>query len=233
MPANVYALFSELPLFTAKDGRATQEIQSGYDPEHFGVGTADAETSFQVNWILKDGRTIPAEYYFSWIGVPNDDGLRAEIGKHEIPDNWLGSKVVDLKQVGMSLAIGYRIEEARIGIIDGVLNGNETQIICNFLGKTDLGLARPWIRIVSGSACKELDLVSLPFGNNSLARVLQRISNCCAGNTSAPLLDKGSITIVHGIMKDVAKEAFKSPRTPQDEIRVTKDLFRSRLCLPS
>ncbi len=189
MPANLYSLFSPVPLFIdTRNEKTIDEIfkieeTSGKDKKYW-YFAADSEFKMKISWSLQDKRKIEAEYYFSWAGLSKE--VKREIEKEitiRLPKHldWLGEKEESVpNHVPIIGGIRYLLTEVRLMIVKGVniKNNRNEKIICNLLRKPNLGIKNLWIyRIVQGENKAELDIKEneFQFGQNFLARMFYNV----------------------------------------------------------
>lgn len=223
MPANVYSIIGNLPLFMTVQGKIIDavDLNSWLWPKRISDPTADAVFSLKMRWRLnepqnktknkdKKGNWIDAEYYTSWAGVSDFPTLYSVIDN--IKEKWIDKyfEVIEKERDDpiISSDIGYIFEEARVCIIEGEENKKHLTIYCNFLNRPKYGI-KPSVWILYENREKEPLELQLNSDITSIDRIFLKVIEDCLNETNGPFLTNHTIYLVHKILLKAREKAFQ------------------------
>lgn len=187
-----------------------------------GEEVADATFEMKIDWRLGNGRTVPAEYSFSWVGVlPSLHEALAPLGL--TAEEWLGHEVIEAE----NSKVGYRLEEARICLVEGRNVSGSFTLVASFLPK--LGHAPSTWKITRGQP-ESLTPLRLRFGQNSLTRVFKRV----VGNVlyDRPCeIDRAHANLVHRVILETRTAAFAETIDRASVLQRSREAFQRNLLL--
>lgn len=205
---------------------------------------ADASFDMCINWQVDDKfgkRLLKTEYSFSWIGVlPGLDEALSQYGfahKDEEISRWRAGNTVpewlgvDEEKSSFQLP-GFRIEEARMCIIDGkLMTGKPITIIASFLPKLR-NVPTVWLIDDTGQRDVLPSDLRIRFQDNSLARTLKKVVLATQTTGEKCELDARHSEMVHRIILDqVRKKAVSQSIEVDAMVNKSRDLFKRQIIL--
>lgn len=255
MPASVFSIAGNLPLFMAVNGQATNDLEEcGKWP----VGTgelipADASFILKMKTETENNTPIDIDFYSSWVGLSDFPGLRillkkfSEETKHS-KLNWINKTK---KQIPIDKLndITYSIEEARVCLIQGEVEDEESErfgnkyfsIACNFLDRKDKGISPQAVLFIRNQQPRILEPASEVklSTDTALERIfVDVILNCLGiepsrdsdGNiTDVNLITNDYILRNHKILLDARNSALQKSYNTSIEAEKCNNKFKSFL----
>jgi hypothetical protein len=171
---------------------------------------AEAEVSFGVDFRLDGGVVIPASFLASWVGVQNA-GPEMELTERLLGlgvgvDEWLNNEEPHVRNTGL----GYRNQEVRVVVIDGLLANREAHLVLNLLAKFE---GHRFMHLIGADGTREV-LFEEQNGRDyheskgaDLLRVFKAVVENCAGLHAAENLSTRATLLVHKIMLNAQTKA--------------------------
>lgn len=218
--------------FLTSINKATKVISD--DLENKAALPADGLFSLKVDWQLS-GKSIPAEYLFSWLGYNEHEkelafvsrlrSLGFDIENGEAERKWLDVSETDESTIG-NKTVGSQLKEIRVGIIECSSPTGPVFIVCNFLAKYDNSNRFAYVVKMSNGGKPELVQALYRDGNTAsdydrdkakdLASIFYRVAKDALGDEPANLIDKKTTLLIHKIMIEAGHQARRAMDTNAD-----------------